>query len=182
MGQELRQLHAAKSAQFLLFCIAPSPLGRVFIPAQKGTQWGRERQRERAESHILRACLLASPGPASSSSGISVEWDKRTRSNSSAQARKKHPQMKLKSRLFWLHQMLGATQSISQCEQHSGKARDSLTDHTDSFQREMRYCCCTSLDALSGSPQGMSSHLLQVHLLKTSNQFCGEETHLWTGI
>ena len=77
---------------------------------------GRGRRRERAASHILRACLLASPGPASSSSGRSVEWDKRTWSSSSAQAQKKHPQMKLKSRLSWPHQMLGATPSVSQCE------------------------------------------------------------------
>lgn len=119
---------------------------------------GRGRRRERAESHVLRACLLASPGPASSSSGRRMEWDKRTGSNLSAQAWKKYPQMKLKSRLFWPHQMLGAIQSISQCEQHLSKARDFLTDHPDLFQREMRCCCCTSKDDLLGSSQGMSFH------------------------
>lgn len=67
-------------------------------------------------------------------------------------------QMKPKSCLFWPHQMLGATQSVSQCERRSGKARDFLTDHPDSFQRERRCCCCTSQDGSLGSSQGMSSH------------------------
>lgn len=114
----------------------PLPIWQGFYsqPRRELSGDGRGRRREWAESHVLRACLPASPGPASSSSGRSVEWDKRTGSNSSAQAWKKHPQMKLKSHIFWPHQMLGATQSISQCERHSGKARDSLTDHLDSFQ------------------------------------------------
>lgn len=54
--------------------------------------------------------------------------------------------------------MPGATQSVSQRERHLAKARDFLTDHPDSFQREMRHCCCTSQDGLLGSSQGMRSH------------------------
>lgn len=97
MGQEPRQPYVVKSAQFLPFCITPSPLGRVFTPSPEGNSAGWERQTEQAESHILRACLTSSTGPASSSCGRSVEWDKIIRSNSSAQAQKKHPQMKPKS-------------------------------------------------------------------------------------
>lgn len=84
----------------ILFTSASPPphLAGFLLLAQKGTQQdGRGRQREQAESHILRACLTSDPGPASSSCGRSVEGDKRIRSNSSAEAQKKHPQVKPKS-------------------------------------------------------------------------------------
>lgn len=40
VGQELRQPHMTKSAQCLLFCIALSPLGRVFTPSLEGSSVG----------------------------------------------------------------------------------------------------------------------------------------------
>lgn len=40
VGQDLQQLHAAKSAQFLLLCIVHSPLGRVFTPSPEGNSVG----------------------------------------------------------------------------------------------------------------------------------------------
>lgn len=49
-------------------------LAGFLLLAKKGTKW-RGRRREWAESHILRACLPASPGPATSSHGRSAEWD-----------------------------------------------------------------------------------------------------------
>jgi len=96
-----------------------------------------------------------------------MERDRRTGSNSSAQPRKKHLLlMKLKSRLFWSHQMAGEIL----CKQLSGKARSFLTDHPDSFQHEMRHCFCTSQDGLLGSPQGMSSYTAQ-------SSICSSEEH-----
>lgn len=47
MGQELWQPYVAKSAQLLHFCIAPSPLGRVFTPSPEGNSAGWDRQTER---------------------------------------------------------------------------------------------------------------------------------------
>lgn len=44
VGQELWQPCVSKSAQFLHFCINPSPLGKVFTPSPEGNSAGWERQ------------------------------------------------------------------------------------------------------------------------------------------
>lgn len=122
---------------------SPLPTWQGFAsqPGRELSRDGRGRGENR-QGATCRASLPASPGPASSWGGGSVEWD-RTGSNSSA--RKKHPLMKLKSRLSGLIRWL---EQPSPCEQHLGKAWDFPADHPDSFQCEMRHCYCTSQHGL----------------------------------
>lgn len=63
MVQELQEPHVAKSAQFLLFHIAPSPLGRVFTPSPEGSSVGmgeaegKNRQRATSSEPVSRPAL-----------------------------------------------------------------------------------------------------------------------------
>lgn len=101
VGQELRQPHTTKSAQFLLVCITPSPLGRVFTPSLEGSSVGMEEAEGENGQRAMSSEPVSWLALALPAAQMGDAWSgTQTVSKLSAQAQKKHPQLKLKSCLF----------------------------------------------------------------------------------